>query len=94
VIHGHTIIGPRPEVTENRISIDTGAFDNGRLSACIVDPNSWEIAFAQASERGVCYIEPKRLDRGHGTLLDDPSRIFEARRERVAAPGSRTSAEA
>jgi serine/threonine protein phosphatase 1 len=77
VIHGHTIIGMRPVVTENRISIDTGANRNGRLTACIVDPETWDISFAQSTETGVRYIEAKRLDRGFGTLLDDPKRVFE-----------------
>lgn len=77
IIHGHTIIGFSPVVTENRISIDTGAHRNGRLTACIVDPETWDITFAQATEAGVRYIEAKRLDRGFGTLLDDPKRVFE-----------------
>ncbi|MBY3155330.1 hypothetical protein HFO56_23690 [Rhizobium laguerreae] len=78
VIHGHTIIGHRPVVTENRISIDTGANRNGRLTACIVDPDTWDISFAQSTEAGVRYVEARRLDRGFGTLLDDPRRVFEA----------------
>lgn len=78
VIHGHEIIGPRPVVTENRISIDTGANRNGRLTACILNPDTWEISFAQATGSGVRYVEPVRLDRGFGTLLDDPKRVFEA----------------
>jgi serine/threonine protein phosphatase 1 len=77
VIHGHEIIGHRPEVTENRISIDTGAHKYGRLTACIVDPDTWEVSFAQSTETGSRYIEPKRVDRGFGTLLDDPKRVFE-----------------
>lgn len=77
VIHGHTIIGHRPVVTENRISIDTGSHENGRLTACIVDPSTWEVTFAQATDKGVRYIEPHRLDRGYGVLLDNPKRIFE-----------------
>jgi serine/threonine protein phosphatase 1 len=77
VIHGHTIVGKLPVVTENRISIDTGANRNGRLTACIVDPDTWDISFAQSTEAGVRYIEATRLDRGFGTLLDDPKRVFE-----------------
>ncbi|MCS4088736.1 metallophosphoesterase [Rhizobium sp. BK176] len=87
VIHGHTIIGMRPEVTENRISIDTGASRNGRLTACIVDPDTWDISFAQSTEAGVRYIEARRLDRGFGTLLDDPKRVFEAYRSTSAENG-------
>lgn len=93
VIHGHTIVGMRPVVTENRISIDTGANKNGRLTACIVDPETWDISFAQSTEAGVRYIDARRLDRGFGTLLDDPKRVFEyshaASADKVAeaAPG-------
>lgn len=78
VVHGHTIVGLRPVVTENRISLDTGSHENGRLTACIVDPDTWDISFAQATENGVRYIEARRLDRGFGTLLDDPRRVFDA----------------
>ncbi|MCZ7862799.1 metallophosphoesterase [Agrobacterium salinitolerans] len=84
VIHGHEIVGRLPEVTENRISIDTGAHAYGRLTACIVDPDTWEISFAQATTSGCRYVEPKRLDRGFGTLLDDPKRVFEGQRAPAA----------
>jgi serine/threonine protein phosphatase 1 len=77
VIHGHSVCGQRPVVTENRIAIDTGAVQNDRLTACIADPSTWEISFAQATPAGVRYIEPLAVDRGHGTLLDDPRRVFE-----------------
>lgn len=36
VVHGHTIIGDRPVVTNNRISIDTGAFRSGILTAAVL----------------------------------------------------------
>jgi serine/threonine protein phosphatase 1 len=78
IIHGHTIIGKQPVVTENRISIDTGAHKYGRLTACILDPDTWDISFAQSSDVDVRYIEAKRCDRGFGTLLDDPKKVFEA----------------
>lgn len=80
VIHGHEIVGRLPEVTENRISIDTGAHAYGRLTGCILDPETWEISFAQATASSCRYVEPKRLDRGFGTLLDDPNRVFERKR--------------
>lgn len=86
VIHGHTIVGNRPVVTENRISIDTGASRNGRLTAFILDPETWDVSFAQATEAGVRYVEPVRLDRGFGTLLDDPARIFGATRRAEQEP--------
>lgn len=37
VAHGHWI-RLRPEVGESRISVDTGAFDTGRLSAAVISP--------------------------------------------------------
>jgi serine/threonine protein phosphatase 1 len=76
VIHGHSIVGPRPVVTENRISIDTGAYDSGRLSACIVDHSTWDISFAQATQRDARYVEAVRLDRGYGTVLEHPEKVF------------------
>ena len=50
VVHGHTIMGDRPEVTPNRISIDTGAFRSGILTAAVLDPTSpgGEPSFLQA----------------------------------------------
>lgn len=77
VIHGHSVIGSRPVVTENRISIDTGSYGNGLLTACILDHDTWEISFAQANEVSARYVDPIRMDRGYGTLLDDPRRIFD-----------------
>ena len=38
VVHGHTIMGDRPVVTPNRISIDTGAYRSGILTAAVLDP--------------------------------------------------------
>lgn len=50
VVHGHTIMGDRPVVTPNRISIDTGAYRSGILTAAVLDPDapSREPAFLQA----------------------------------------------
>lgn len=36
VVHGHTIMGDHPVVTENRISIDTGAYRSGILTAAVL----------------------------------------------------------
>ena len=36
VVHGHTIY-PEPELRENRIGIDTGAFNTGRLTALVLE---------------------------------------------------------
>jgi serine/threonine protein phosphatase 1 len=50
VVHGHTIMGDRPVVTPNRISIDTGAYRSGVLTAAVLDPEdpSGEPDFLQA----------------------------------------------
>jgi serine/threonine protein phosphatase 1 len=37
IVHGHTIVGDFPEVTPNRISIDTGAYRSGILTAAVLD---------------------------------------------------------
>ncbi len=50
VVHGHTIMGDQPVVTPNRISIDTGAYRSGILTAAVLDPAdaSGEPSFLQA----------------------------------------------
>ena len=40
VVHGHTIMGDHPVVTANRISIDTGAYRSGILTAAVLDPEA------------------------------------------------------
>jgi len=47
VVHGHTIMGDRPVVTANRISIDTGAYRSGILTAAVVSEP--EVRFLQAT---------------------------------------------
>lgn len=47
IVHGHTIMGPLPVVTPNRISIDTGAFRTGVLTAAVLDGGG-EPRFLQA----------------------------------------------
>lgn len=37
IVHGHTIMGDRPVVTANRVSIDTGAYKSGILTAAVLD---------------------------------------------------------
>lgn len=71
VIHGHTPVGKRPVVTENRISLDTGAYDTGILS-CLALGGDGSLRFAAATPKGATGVEPVALDRGHGTLLDRP----------------------
>lgn len=46
VAHGHTIVD-MPEMRRSRISVDTGAYHSGRLTAAIIGP-SGEVDFVQA----------------------------------------------
>lgn len=75
VIHGHSIVGDRPVVTENRVSIDTGAYRSGRLTACAMDGSELRFMQTDGSDRTVRPVEPFRLDRGLGTCLDHPSAL-------------------
>ncbi|MBC8130482.1 MAG: metallophosphoesterase [Rhizobiaceae bacterium] len=70
VIHGHSPQRPaQPTVTENRISMDTGAFFSGVLSVAAIAPGT--VRFMAARERlGVSPIEATRFDRGLGTAID------------------------
>lgn len=81
VIHGHTIFEDGPMVTENRISLDTGAYRTNRLSACRIRPDAKDISFFAAEGMGenvtVDEIEPKLMDRGHGTVFDRIDQLFE-----------------
>lgn len=71
VIHGHTPQkARRPTATENRLSMDTGAFFSGILSAVVIEEDGRRLRFVAATRRGVEPIEPVRLDRGLGTVLD------------------------
>jgi serine/threonine protein phosphatase 1 len=71
VIHGHSDMGDLPVVTENRISIDTGAFESGRLTAFYLDRAERKHAFYQTSSGGpVGSVLPLVHDRGRGSLLD------------------------
>jgi serine/threonine protein phosphatase 1 len=85
VIHGHTIVGPTPVVTENRISIDTGAFRFGRLTACFVDAERKSIDFYQASKNEFEQVDPILIDRGYGTIYDRLGDIF-GKPDEVIAP--------
>ncbi|WP_062211139.1 metallophosphoesterase [Aureimonas sp. AU12] len=72
VVHGHTPQSPpRPHVTENRISIDTGAFFSHVLTAAVFDAASSTLQFWTARRDGtVRRVVPIGVDRGMGTLLD------------------------
>jgi serine/threonine protein phosphatase 1 len=91
-VHGHTIVGELPVITENRISLDTGSHQTGKLTTMVYDPTSTAISFFQTHPRaGIRYIEPKLVDRGFGTILDR-SDLFDrphlAERSEVSTPTS------
>ncbi|MDQ0474067.1 metallophosphoesterase family protein [Labrys wisconsinensis] len=46
VVHGHTIMGDDPVVTPNRVSIDTGAYRSGILTAAVLAGG--QVSFLQA----------------------------------------------
>ncbi|MEC5292564.1 metallophosphoesterase [Aurantimonas sp. C2-6-R+9] len=77
VVHGHQPQkGGRPVVTENRISMDTGAVFTGRLAAVVIERDSDQLEFfAATAAGGFAAVEPVRLDRGLGTVLDAPEPI-------------------
>lgn len=70
VVHGHTVVGDKPVVTENRISIDTGAYESGRLTAVAIEDGFYRFFQTDGSAKSVVDVEPVRLDRGLGTVLD------------------------
>ena len=71
IVHGHTPLpGGRPVVTENRISLDTGAFATGILTAAVIDIEAEDVAFVATSpDRAVSYVEPDLLDLGGDSHL-------------------------
>lgn len=79
VVHGHTTQDPpQPVVTENRISLDTDAWVTGILSMAVIDTETDRIEFFATNPEGdVTAIEPVRLDRGFGTVLDASCRGWE-----------------
>jgi len=72
IVHGHTVVGDLPVVTENRISLDTGAYQTGRLTVMVHDPMSGSVRFHQTDGRTgrVVPVEPEIEDRGLGSALD------------------------
>lgn len=78
VIHGHSIMGDLPVVTENRISLDTGAYESGRLTFLCIDRDSRKMEFLQARRDGsVSTVQPLVHDRGRGSLLDRMDSLLE-----------------
>ncbi|KQT53007.1 MULTISPECIES: metallophosphoesterase family protein [unclassified Aureimonas] len=72
VVHGHTIQSPpRAVATENRISLDTGAYSSGTLTALVIDRQARTLETLSTQPDGrVLSGSPVRLDRGLGTVLD------------------------
>jgi serine/threonine protein phosphatase 1 len=88
VIHGHTIMrGGIPVVTENRISIDTGAYNTDRLTMCLVDPDDRSLTFWQTDPelQRVVQVEPRQIDRGQGSIYDRLPALFDQWQPAVAA---------
>lgn len=72
VVHGHTPQSPpRAVATENRISLDTGAYFSGVLTALVIDRRTQTLeTLATRPDGGIVRGTPARLDRGQGTVLD------------------------
>ena len=81
VIHGHTTFRGGPVVTENRISLDTGAWSTNRLVCCRIRAETKEISFFETigsqtmTETQAC--DAILEDRGYGTVFDRLDEIFE-----------------
>ncbi|MER0237492.1 metallophosphoesterase [Fulvimarina sp. MAC8] len=74
VVHGHTPQkGNRPTITENRISIDTGAVYGGLLTAATIDRENRTLDFVSTDGSQLRSNQPLRTDRGFGTALEDYS---------------------
>lgn len=71
VVHGHSVVGDMPVVTENRISIDTGACSSGRLTAVAIEDGDFRFFQTDGCAKSVIDVDPILLDRGLGTILDD-----------------------
>lgn len=70
VVHGHSVVGDRPVVTENRVSIDTGAYRSGRLTVAVIDGDAVSFFQTDGCAARVVPVDAVRLDRGLGTVLD------------------------
>ncbi|NTF17789.1 hypothetical protein G6L37_05200 [Agrobacterium rubi] len=70
VVHGHSIVGERPVATENRISLDTGAYASGRLTALRIAFGELSFFQTDGDASAVVEVDCVREDRGQGTVLD------------------------
>lgn len=69
VVHGHTVVGDRPVVTENRVSLDTGAYASGRLTVMRLHEGSMSFFQTDGSADAIISVDPVLEDRGMGTVL-------------------------
>lgn len=80
VVHGHTIMGNTPELRPHRISIDTGAYRSGVLTAAVLDGP--EVTFLQAigdPDRAALVREAKLVATIHGRSISPAlQRSFDA----------------
>lgn len=80
IVHGHTIMGDAPEVRPHRISIDTGAYRSGVLTAAVLDGS--DVTFLQAvgaPDRAALVREALLSAAIHGqTVSRDLQRSFDA----------------
>jgi serine/threonine protein phosphatase 1 len=79
VIHGHSITNDfLPTVTENRISLDTGAFVSGRLTSLLLDHEQRSLRFFQTFPEEVIEVEPTVINRGKGTIYGRLRSLYKA----------------
>jgi serine/threonine protein phosphatase 1 len=79
VIHGHSITSDfLPTVTENRVSLDTGAFMSGRLTSLLLDHEHRSLRFFQTLPDGVSEVRPTIINRGKGTIYDRLRGLYKA----------------
>jgi serine/threonine protein phosphatase 1 len=72
VVHGHTIMGELPVTTVNRVSIDTGAFRTGRLTAAVLDEGAEDFLQAIGKPDAGAIEREHRLMLGAGRGVFDP----------------------
>lgn len=61
VVHGHTIIGDTPIVKPHRVSIDTGAYRSGLLSAAVFDGTDVTVLQARGAPDRAAIVREYRL---------------------------------
>ncbi|MFA5490701.1 MAG: metallophosphoesterase [Candidimonas sp.] len=59
VVHGHTIFKDGPYHRHHIISLDTGCYDTGKLTAGRIDVENDSVTFFQTGQFGVKEVEPK-----------------------------------